>query len=230
MTLRPLMLDDIRIAGPNRDEAEAFDPSETWATACDRINEGYSVGDVADLLLDLDDDERRALADYWRDHTLNTIQAPALDGRDFQCPDIRLALALQERDPDCDEWSCAPTLDPESLWETVREFDRLRAENARLQAALAAPRRVVIGVEGGIVQGASADGPCMVVVLDYDTDGDRDALVVPQSGEGEAEAWVHVLDAETGDDARAWVEAIHTADSYPTVAEHEARQDDEEGA
>lgn len=136
MTLRHLMLDDIRIAGPNRDEAEAFDPSETWATACERINEGHPVATVADLLLDLDDNERGALADYWRDHTLNTRSDPALDGRDFNCPDIRLALAMQAREPDCDHWCCAPTLDPESLWETVREFDRLKAAIVGLRAAL----------------------------------------------------------------------------------------------
>lgn len=152
-TLPPLTLDDVRVVEPDRDAEEAFDAKETWIAACDRIQAGYPAADVADLLMQLDDDERGAVADYWRDHTLDTIGSPGLDGRDFHCPDIRLALAMQEREPDCDEWTCAPTLDPASLWETVVEFDRLQAENARLRAALALAGPFMEGFEGDECQG-----------------------------------------------------------------------------
>lgn len=42
------------------------------------------------------------------------------------------------------------------------------------------PLRIVIGVEGGVVQGASADGPCDdidIMVADYDTEGADDDMM-----------------------------------------------------
>ena len=211
-TLPPLTLDDVRVVEPDRDAEEAFDAKETWIAACDRIQAGYPAADVADLLMQLDDDERGAVADYWHDHTLDTIGSPGLDGRDFHCPDIRLALAMQEREPDCDEWTCAPTLEPASLWETVVEFDRLQAENAKLRAALEAPRLIIVEVEGGMVQGVSADGPCAVEVLDYDTDGREDARDVPQSDGKTARAVVDGFWADVRLEAIAWVQGIHKGD------------------
>jgi hypothetical protein len=38
--------------------------------------------------------------------------------------------------------------------------------------------RVVVTIEGGIVQGVFADGPCSVVLVDYDADAD-DAIDLP---------------------------------------------------
>ncbi|MBK6744184.1 MAG: hypothetical protein IPG66_14950 [Hydrogenophilales bacterium] len=51
-----------------------------------------------------------------------------------------------------------------------------------------APRpRVVVAVEGGLVQGASSDLPVELVVVDYDVKNPDDgALAIPQSGGGES--------------------------------------------
>ena len=46
------------------------------------------------------------------------------------------------------------------------------------------PTRVFVGVEGGIVQGATAKVPMELMVVDYDCDGDPDAVQVPQTGGG----------------------------------------------
>ena len=46
------------------------------------------------------------------------------------------------------------------------------------------PIRVYVGVEGGVVQGASANVQMEMVVVDYDIDGVRDAVPVPQAGGG----------------------------------------------
>ncbi|HRH79611.1 MAG TPA: hypothetical protein PLW81_01030 [Thiobacillaceae bacterium] len=44
--------------------------------------------------------------------------------------------------------------------------------------------RVFVGVEGGVVQGATANVPMELMVVDYDCDGDPDAVQVPQTGGG----------------------------------------------
>lgn len=44
--------------------------------------------------------------------------------------------------------------------------------------------RIFVGVEGGIVQGATANVPMELMVVDYDCDGDPDAVQVPQTGGG----------------------------------------------
>jgi hypothetical protein len=46
------------------------------------------------------------------------------------------------------------------------------------------PLRVFVGVEGGVVQGATANVPMELMVVDYDCDGDPDAVPVPQTGGG----------------------------------------------
>lgn len=132
--LPPLGLDDIRAAGPDRDNAEAFDPRETWCLACEKLGEGYPAADVAALLLSLEPAEIDAVAEDWKASTLETLASPATEGRDFHCPDLRLCLALQEIDPDRDAWGCAPTLDPWSLWEAVQEVADLRAQVAAIPA------------------------------------------------------------------------------------------------
>ena len=50
--------------------------------------------------------------------------------------------------------------------------------------AVSEPVRVIVGVEGGVVQGASANVPVELVVVDYDIDGTTDAVPVPQTGGG----------------------------------------------
>jgi hypothetical protein len=52
------------------------------------------------------------------------------------------------------------------------------------------PIRVYVGVEGGVVQGASANVPMELVVVDYDIDGVCDAVPVPQTGGGSSLASV----------------------------------------
>lgn len=59
--------------------------------------------------------------------------------------------------------------------------------------------RVVVGVEGGLVQGASSDLPVDLVVVDYDVYARADgAVAVPQSGGGEsmAAAVSHLVDLD----------------------------------
>jgi hypothetical protein len=144
--LSPLTLDDIRAAGPDRDNAEALDPAETWATACDKVRDGHDVEDVADLLMQMDDTDLNVLAEFWKAHTLATLDNPAMNGRDFHCPDLRLAMAIAQAETsearvEC--WCCAPTLDPESLWQTVDDFDRMKAENAKLRQLLTQARDTI---------------------------------------------------------------------------------------
>lgn len=50
--------------------------------------------------------------------------------------------------------------------------------------------RVYVGVEGGVVQGATANVEMELVVVDYDIDGVRDAVPVPQTGGGSSLASV----------------------------------------
>jgi hypothetical protein len=52
------------------------------------------------------------------------------------------------------------------------------------------PIRVYVGVEGGLVQGATANVKMELVVVDYDIDGDRDAVPIPQTGGGTSMASV----------------------------------------
>lgn len=54
--LPPLTLDDIRVAGPDRDNAEAFEPYETWFLACGFVA-AHGAEAVAGLLMELPADE-----------------------------------------------------------------------------------------------------------------------------------------------------------------------------
>lgn len=70
------------------------------------------------------------------------------------------------------------------------------------------PVRVVVGLEGGIVQGASADAPVELIVLDYDVDSfddDNPPLDVPQSDGSISEAYVNEPWIEHDP---TWVEAV----------------------
>jgi hypothetical protein len=60
----------------------------------------------------------------------------------------------------------------------------LEALDGNRNLGIPAPVRVMVGVEGGVVQGATANVPLELVVVDYDCDGDPDAVPVPQSGGG----------------------------------------------
>ncbi len=66
----------------------------------------------------------------------------------------------------------------------------LEALDGNRRQGILAPVRVMVGVEGGVVQGATANVPMELVVVDYDSDGDPDAVQVPQTGGGTSMASV----------------------------------------
>lgn len=133
--LAPITLDALAVYEPDRDNEAWFNATETWANACDAIRDGHPIADVAAALMELPEDDLGALALDWRDHTLDTLQSPAESGRDINCPDIQLAMALIELDPARDDlWSCVPALSPESIIETVQELGEARETIPRLTA------------------------------------------------------------------------------------------------
>ena len=157
LSLPPLTLDDLRVAEPDRDNAEAFDAATTWWMACDAIYAGHPAATIAALLLTLPAGELDGLAEEWKSHTQGTLSCPAQDGRAFTCSDLRLCMALQEIDPDREAWVCAPTLDPASLWETVRDFDAMEAEIVRLRQIAADAGQVAKWAEAYFAQSADDD-------------------------------------------------------------------------
>jgi len=62
-----------------------------------------------------------------------------------------------------------------ALWEVIREFEVLKKRNENI--------RIIVGLEGGIVQGASSTTDVELTVFDYDTDGaEGDDLFVNTDG------------------------------------------------
>jgi len=71
----------------------------------------------------------------------------------------------------------------QSLVETAYRLARMAVDGHPTRMPESPRPRVVVGVEGGLVQGASSDRPVELVVLDYDmNDVDDGAVEVPQSG------------------------------------------------
>jgi hypothetical protein len=227
-TLPALTLDDIRVAEPDRDNEVAFDASETWIAACAKISDGgYSADDVANVLLTLPPEELDELRQDWIAHCQSTLDH--LEGMALWAADIPLARALDRLDPNNVDWPL-PYLNAGEACAVLDERDNLRAENARLRALLAdschhnneaaqanptpapepRPLRVVIGIEGGMVQGASADGPCDIVVLDYDCNDDN-GEEVPQADGSTTTAWRYEVSAIHSPQEAAWVAAVHEA-------------------
>lgn len=60
----------------------------------------------------------------------------------------------------------------------------LEALDGNRNLGVPAPVRVMVGVEGGVVQGATANVPMELVVVDYDVDGAEETVPVPQTGGG----------------------------------------------
>ena len=77
-------------------------------------------------------------------------------------------------------------------WEDLDEAHAaaLEALNGSRCRTAPEPIRVYVGVEGGVVQGATANVEMELVVVDYDIDGVRDAVPVPQTGGGSSLASV----------------------------------------
>ena len=71
-------------------------------------------------------------------------------------------------------------------WEDMNEAHAvaLEALDGCRRRTIPEPSRVFVGVEGGVVQGATANVPMELMVVDYDCDGDPDAVTVPQTGGG----------------------------------------------
>lgn len=70
--------------------------------------------------------------------------------------------------------------------------------------ALQAPVTVQIGIEGGVVQSATADCACDVIVYDYDDNDDNETV---PAGDGEtASAWRYDVSAEVDP---AWIGRVH---------------------
>ena len=71
-------------------------------------------------------------------------------------------------------------------WEDLNEAHAvaLDALDGCRRRTVPEPSRVFVGVEGGVVQGATANVPMELMVVDYDCDGDPDAIQVPQTGGG----------------------------------------------
>jgi hypothetical protein len=77
-------------------------------------------------------------------------------------------------------------------WEDLDEAHAaaLAAQRGNCCRTAPEPIRVYVGVEGGVVQGASANVEMELVVVDYDIDGVCDAVPVPQTGGGSSLASV----------------------------------------
>jgi len=71
-------------------------------------------------------------------------------------------------------------------WEDLDEAHAaaLEALDGGIRQPILESLRVFVGVEGGVVQGATAKVPMELMVVDYDCDGDPDAVQVPQTGGG----------------------------------------------
>ncbi len=119
--LPPLGLDDLRVAEPDQDSAEAFNPAETWLQACDAITAGHKAADVAAVLLTLPADETRLLRDWWTDEC-RAVADEGL-GRDPLCPDLLLCreMALRLRI----SWPF-PLINPDQVLCLLDELARLK--------------------------------------------------------------------------------------------------------
>lgn len=89
--------------------------------------------------------------------------------------------------------------------------DRFELERDRSDLhAVSNPVTVVVDVSGGVVQGASSNGPVHVVVLDYDDEGSEPERIfnIPQNDGTMSKAFVSMPDV---DKDPAWVHAVNNA-------------------
>ncbi len=147
-TLPPLTLDDVRVVEPDRDSEGVLVPSETWWSACDKVEIGYPAADVAALLLSMDLMDTSLLWSWWRDEVMEAAAHNAT--READCPDVLLLAALNAKDV---RFWRLPAISGASVVVLRGEFDRLQAENARLRAALALAGPFMEGFEGDECQG-----------------------------------------------------------------------------
>lgn len=74
----------------------------------------------------------------------------------------------------------------EALRRVIERIEKLGAVQPILRPT------IVVNVTGGCVQGASADAPVKLVVVDYDTDGSDEVSMIPGTGE-QLDSTAHII-------------------------------------
>ena len=100
-----------------------------------------------------------------------------------------------------------PSAYEQSLVETAYRLARMAVDGHPTKMPESPRPRVVVGVEGGLVQGASSDMPVELVVVDYDMDEEADgAVAVPQSNGSTSMATIisHGVDLDPDFVAGVW--------------------------
>lgn len=116
--LAPLSLDDIRIAGPDRDNDGAFDPEATWANACALVEIGHPAATVAGLLLELSNHELGDVRQFC------PVHPDDIDAADAISPEVALCRALGQIDG-LRQW--IPTISVASVYDLLDQRDRALA-------------------------------------------------------------------------------------------------------
>jgi len=171
--LPPLGLDDIRAAGPDRDNAEAFDPAETWANACDKIAAGYPAATVAALLLEMHEDELQEVLNEWQERCISGEE------RDAESPDVLLCQAIDQSGALGKEWPLPP-IDAATVLPLLTERDELREAADMWRAEAARQEQVINGLQNVTerserLRAALGD----VLALAGDDDGATVAVAIP---------------------------------------------------
>lgn len=188
MSTKPLRIVEYRIDYTHRVQVGV--PSESDQEALDTAQAAFDAGAIWDdtpemplLYDDYDEVEDETLTfrvvdtvEVWPDPAVCVLNARRDAAAREACRLLMLAEALR-----------AGKLGTEGEYQrTLDQAYRMASQAFGGPEVQGAPRpRVVVGVEGGLVQGASSDLPVELVVADYDMRDPGDgAIQVPQSGRG----------------------------------------------
>lgn len=193
MSKKPLRIVEYRIDYTHKVQVGV--PSESDQEALDTAQAAFDAGRIWDdtpemplLYDDYDEVEGETLAFQVVD-VVDTVEA---------WPEPAVCVLNARREAAARE-ACRLLMLAEALRGASGEYQRTLDQAYRMASQAfggpeiqGAPRppRVVVGVEGGLVQGASSDLPVELVVFDYDVDECDGAVAVPQSGGGETQAAV----------------------------------------